>query len=73
MSSFEQRGVDIQLNARTQDHAKESFERSCDICCLRGLRIDCDRCAIRVVHERLINAMNGFGVAVKPEIQIRFA
>lgn len=46
MTKFEQVGVDLQCDAMSVRDAVKSFRYSCKVCCLRGMRIDCDRCAI---------------------------
>lgn len=38
MTKFEQVGIN-------------SFNISCNICCCKGMRIDCDRCAISEAHS----------------------
>ena len=50
MSRFEEYGVELQNRARDAEEAKKKYENSCDICCSRGFRIDCDRCAISYAH-----------------------
>lgn len=51
MTKFEQRGVEFQYDASCKKDAERSFQYSCGVCCSRGMRIDCDRCAIRATHE----------------------
>lgn len=46
MTGFEERGVDRQYDAANQREARRFFQHSCLICCERGFRINCDRCAI---------------------------
>lgn len=51
MTSFEERGVERQYDARNISAANRSFKRSCDICCNAGFHIECDRCAIAVANK----------------------
>ena len=59
MTRFEELGVGFQLRAETTAQACRSFEYSCNCCCNRGLRIDCSRCAIQDVHEKIVNMLSG--------------
>ena len=58
MTKFEQAGVSYQQNAPTKYAANRSFKISCNICCNRGLRIDCDRCAIANANDLVIAAFD---------------
>ena len=58
MTKFEQVGVSYQQSAPTKHAANRSFKISCNICCNRGLRIDCDRCAIAVANAVAIAAFD---------------
>lgn len=51
MTKFEQVGVNYQYDALSKREAERSFQRSCNVCCNRGMRIDCDRCAIAFAHS----------------------
>ena len=51
MTKFEQIGVNFQNQAYTKEYAIKAFNTSCNICCTRGMRIDCDRCAIAQAHK----------------------
>lgn len=51
MTKFEQIGVGFQMDAASKNEARKSFSYSCNVCCMRGMRIECDRCAIRINHE----------------------
>ena len=51
MTKFEQRGVELQQEACSSQDADRKFSYSCNVCCTRGLRIECDRCAIRATHD----------------------
>lgn len=54
MTRFEEIGKEHQLNARSIHEAKKRFEVSCEICSTRGLRVECDSCAIRFAHEGVV-------------------
>lgn len=54
MTKFEQRGVQFQYGALTKEQAQKSFSYSCDCCCNKGMRIDCDHCAINCVHQMIV-------------------
>lgn len=65
MTRFEQVGVRIQSESRSIQHAKHSFENSCNICCCRGLRIECDTCAIRAAHEQVVACIIDAGIVLR--------
>ncbi len=54
MTKFEQIGINIQMSAVSKEDALQKFSHSCILCCHKGMRIDCDRCAIAVTHHQLI-------------------
>lgn len=54
MTKFEQRGVELQVESGSKREAERKFSYSCDVCCSRGLRIECDRCAIKATHDLTI-------------------
>lgn len=58
MTRFEEIRVSYQQNATSRRAAKRSFQISCNICCNRGYRIECDRCAIASSHEIALNAFD---------------
>lgn len=58
MCKFEQIGVNLQTTSESIAEAESRFSRSCDICCHRGLRIDCGRCAIETAHKLTVAALN---------------
>lgn len=64
MSRFEEFGVDLQNRARDAEEARKKYSTSCEICCNRGFRIDCDRCAIHYAHSLV---MAYFAPAKVPE------
>lgn len=58
MTKFEQVGVNYQYNANNIQEANKSFNYSCQCCCNKGMRIDCDRCAIAHVHNMVVACFN---------------
>ena len=54
MTKFEQVGINLQYAASTIEQANKNFEYSCNCCCNKGMRIDCDRCAISSVHNLVV-------------------
>lgn len=57
MTRFEEIGKEHQLNARSIHEANKRFEVSCEICSTRGIRVECDSCAIRFAHEGVVANM----------------
>lgn len=53
MTTFEKIGVERQENARNFYQAKKQFDWSCELCCTKGMRIDCDRCHIAWAHDNV--------------------
>lgn len=51
MTKFEQVGVNMQYEASTKEMAQRKFSRSCECCCNKGLKIECNRCSISTVHQ----------------------
>ena len=58
MTKFEQVGVNYQYDAKSTQEANSAFKRSCDCCCAKGIRIDCDRCAIAHTHHLIMGYFN---------------
>ena len=54
MTKFEQVGVNFQYDASTKEQAIKSFKYSCACCCNKGMRLDCDRCAISSTHAMIV-------------------
>ena len=54
MTKFEQIVINFQHNAYTKEDAKRYFDYSCTCCCMRGMRIECDRCAIACAHKHVV-------------------
>lgn len=64
MSRFEEKGVRMQESARNPYEALYRFQFSCTACELSPYRVnaDCDKCAIRMAHEREMEAYRVRGV-----------
>lgn len=58
MTKFEQIGVNFQNDAANKYEANKSFRYSCRVCCERGMRIDCDKCAIAHTHAATVAAFD---------------
>ena len=58
VTKFEQVGVELQYEATNKHEANRSFKYSCRVCCERGMRIECDRCAIAVTHAITVAALD---------------
>lgn len=59
MTKFETIGVQYQYEAASKEEANRSFKYSCNCCCHRGMRIECDRCAIAVAHNHVMASFDG--------------
>ena len=58
MTKFEQRGILFQQTSTTKEEALSKFAHSCDVCCSRGIRLDCDRCGIAVCHKLTMSILD---------------
>lgn len=58
MTKFEQVGVNYQYDANNIKEANKSFKYSCECCCNKGLRLNCDRCAIAHTHNLVVAYFN---------------
>lgn len=54
MTRFEEVGVERQLMSDSKARAERAFRHSCELCCYRGFRIDCDRCSIAHTHYEVV-------------------
>ena len=54
MTKFEQVGVNMQYEATTKEVAIRKFSRSCECCCNKGMRIECNKCSIATVHQLVV-------------------
>ena len=59
MTKFEQIGVERQYESVTTFESNRNFRISCNICCRKGLHINCDKCAIAVAHEAVQAVIQG--------------
>ena len=58
MTKFEMIGVNYQYDASTVEEANKCFMHSCNICCHRGIHIECDHCAIACAHNLMVASFN---------------
>lgn len=58
MTKFEQVGVQLQNEATNKHDAIRSFAYSCRCCCDKGMRIECERCAIAATHRMTVAAFD---------------
>lgn len=58
MTKFETIGVELQHESVTKEEALRNFRYSCRCCCNRGMKIDCDHCAISATHAMTIAIMD---------------
>lgn len=61
--TFIEIGCKIQKDALTAGQAMKQFEKSCNICCLHGLNIECRNCPIAACHAAIMKQR--FGKEVK--------
>ena len=54
MTKFEQVGINYQYAAPTKEDAQKAFQYSCQCCCNRGMRLDCDKCQIAFAHNLVV-------------------
>lgn len=54
MTKFESIGVERQYASASKYEADKNMKISCDCCCHKGMRIDCDRCAISFAHSLVV-------------------
>ena len=55
---FIETAIRYQQNAATPEESIEMFNRSCDICCYRGLHLDCKHCQVEAVHKMTISILS---------------
>lgn len=60
MTGFERKGCELQMGCESVRQAVKTFEYSCNVCCMKGVRISCNRCAIAVTHENVVAAIQDF-------------
>lgn len=54
MTKFEQIGINYQYDAIDKYTANKAFKYSCNVCCHKGMQVDCDKCAISHVHNLVV-------------------
>ena len=54
MTKFETIGTQRQYDSASKYEADRNYRISCNICCSRGMKLDCDRCAIEVAHSLVV-------------------
>lgn len=59
MIKFEQVGVNFQHEATSLYEANKAFKYSCDCCCNKGIKLECDKCAIVHVHSLVVAYFDG--------------
>lgn len=65
MTRFEEIGVEIQYSSTSKRKAQRSFRYSCNVCCNRGMHIDCDRCAIAYAHKTVVESFEALEALAK--------
>ena len=58
MTKFEQVGVNYQHDANSILEANKAFKHSCSCCCNKGIKLECDKCAIAHVHDMVLAYFN---------------
>lgn len=58
MTKFETIGVNRQFDANSIEEANKSFARSCEVCCKKGMHIECDRCHIAFTNNLICAYFN---------------
>ena len=54
MTKFEQVGINNLMTTTNRSELQKGFDWSCVCCCTKGIRIDCDRCAIAYNYRLLM-------------------
>ena len=54
MCKFETIGAERQYESASKYEADRNFKISCNICCHRGMKLDCDHCGIAVAHSLMV-------------------
>lgn len=58
MTKFETIGVNRQFDANNIKEADRSFTYSCKCCCEKGIKLECDKCAINYTHDLICAYFN---------------
>lgn len=53
-TKFETIGVNMQYTSPDKNTALKRYARSCECCCVRGMQLKCERCAIEVAHQMVM-------------------
>lgn len=54
MTKFETIGVNLQYTSPNKEMAQKRYARSCECCCVRGMHLKCEQCAIEVAHQMVM-------------------
>lgn len=54
MADFFEHGVYLQHHSASVREANHRYSTSCNICCARGFRMDCDRCPIENANKESV-------------------
>ena len=54
---FFEHGVYRQQKSLTICEANRNYSYSCELCCNRGYRVDCDRCPIKFAHKQTVELL----------------
>lgn len=60
LTKFENMGVELQKSSESKDEALRNFRTSCNICCYRGMHIQCDRCYIKAAHQQVLACIDDY-------------
>lgn len=55
--AFENKGIERQYNATNPKVAQRAFATSCDICCTRGMHLNCSKCGISTAHNTVMTIL----------------
>lgn len=58
MTKFETVGVNRQFDAINVEEANKAFAHSCEVCCKKGMRIECDKCHIAYTNTLICAYFN---------------
>jgi len=57
--------------ALTKRDAINAFNISCNICCSRGIKMDCDRCEVKNYHELIVAVFEDLESIKKQKMSIK--
>lgn len=57
MGDFFEHGTHLQRASASVREANRRYGLSCNICCSRGYRMDCDRCPIAVSNKETVEVL----------------